>query len=130
MIHTKLASAEGAAAEIVPTPVDLSEQIAAIPDQQPVDFSPIVSALTAAADQIDALGGDSLALRVATGGVSNQSVDLSSVKAALTQGESQMGSISENLDRAAKATGDHLQCQSTMVSLLVDQSNYGGSEVS
>jgi hypothetical protein len=130
LIHSRLASAGVAAGQIVSTPVDLSPQIAAIPDQQPIDFSAVVSALTAAADQIDALGGDSSALRAAAGGVNDQSVDLSTVKAALTESGSKMGAISENLDRAARATGDHLEGAATMTSLLIDQSNYGGSEVS
>jgi hypothetical protein len=130
LIHSRIASATAAAGQIVSTPVDLSDQIAAIPSAQPIDFGAVVTALTAAADQIDALGGDSSTLRAATGGVNNQSVDLSTVKTALTDSGSQMGSISNNLDRAAAATGDHLEAASTMTSLLIDQSNYSGSEVS
>lgn len=127
-IHTKLDSATVAAGQIVSTPVDISDQIAAIPSEQAINLRSVVNALTAAADQIDALGGDSSTLRAAAGAVNNPSIDLTTVKAALTESGSQMSSISQNLDRAAKATGDHLESASTMVGLLIDQSNYSGSE--
>jgi hypothetical protein len=128
LIHSNIASAAAAAGEIVPTPVDLSDQIAAIPDEQPVNFSPVIDALLAVADQVDGLGGDSSALRAAIGGVADQSINLSTVKTALTESGSLLGSVSENLDRAATSTRDHLQAAAISVSLLIDQSNYSGSD--
>lgn len=80
-------------------------QAANLPASAPVSFDPIVEALEAAADAIDALSGDSSALRTKIALIQNQSIDLSAIKT---------------------ASDNHLSAQATIVDLLITQSNFDG----
>jgi hypothetical protein len=126
-IHAKIEAASAAAGDIQSTPVDLTDEINAINDQQ-VDFDPVIAALIAAADAIDGLSGDSSTLRLLVAAIQNQSIGFGAVKNALTAGESIMNSLSTNLDGAGGAVSPHVEASELMVSLLIDQSNFSGEE--
>jgi hypothetical protein len=126
LIHAKLESASAAAGQVESVDVDLSAEIAAIADEQAVDFGPVGIALTAVADAIDALGGDSSAVRAAIAGLGSQSVNLAPVKEALEAAAEVMTSINENANLVATATTDHLAGTASAVDLLIDQSNFSG----
>ncbi len=85
---------------------DLAEaQGANLPASASVNFEPVVEALEAAADAIDALTGDSSALRAKIALIQNQSIDLSAIKT---------------------ASDKHLDAQTIIVDLLITQSNFDG----
>lgn len=125
-IQAKLESAADAAEQFESTPVDLSEEIEAIPDEQEVSFVAIVTALLAICDAIDAMSGDTTTARIAIAGISGGSVSFATVKAALTKVDELMNGVSQNLDRTSAATGDHLAAGAGMKNLLIDQSGFDG----
>lgn len=127
-IHSQLNAAIVTAGEIESTVVNLGALLAAIDGQQTVSFAAVKNALTAAADAIDANGGNSSGLRSATNAIGNAQINFAPVKNALSEVENLLSSLATNLDRAASSGSDHLGAVSGMVSLLIDQSNYDGAD--
>jgi hypothetical protein len=82
-------------------------QAVSLPGSATINLAAVVNALNAAANAIDAQGGNSASLRTAIGQIQNPTVDLSQLNTAVSS---------------------HLSASAGMASLLIDQSNFDGSE--
>lgn len=101
-------SQEEVNAQVAAIQTDLAEaQAANLPASATVNFATIIDALTAAADAIDANGGNTATFRAKIALIQDQSLDLSAIKT---------------------ASDSHLAAQVNIVDLLVTGSNFDGAE--